>query len=305
MSVSRAQRWVLRSFPPGFRARYGDELAALASECDGGWHDTADLARAAAGAWMHPRFPGPPEDRGRRRLQATTATVFFVWSLSALAVAVFARAVDDKPVPGLHSWGWTAYAVGSAIFQVTVVAALAVGFGYWLRVVVPAWRRRDRNTLLAAALPAGLVTVWLGGTGLVSLYARHQTQRHYGYQTWRLPGGGTGVVLALYAAFTVICVVACAMAATRALARAELGVRLLTVSAWLSTGAAAALVAVTIAASLCLTRVLIVGGIGARDTAMAVIPAVFLTLASGLAVTSSLRAVPQLTARTSPGGADS
>lgn len=305
MSVSRSQRLLLHVFPPTFRARYGDELAALASDCNGGWHDTVDLARAAAGAWMHPCFSGPPENRRRERLQATTATVFVVWSLSTLAVAVFARAVDDKPVPGLRAWGWTAYAVGSGIFQATAAAALAVGFGYWLKVVVPAWRRGDRRALVAAALPAALVTIWLGGTGLVALYARHQTQLRHGYQTWRLPGAGAGVVLGLYAAFTLACVVGCAVAATRALARAQLGDRSLAVAALLSAGAAAALVGVTVSAVLCLSRVLIVGQIGLRDTTMAVVPVAFLAVASLLAVTSSLRALPQLTGPASPGGPDS
>jgi hypothetical protein len=33
------------------------------------------------------------------------------------AVAVFAKAVNDRPVPGLRSWGWIAYLVGSGLFQ--------------------------------------------------------------------------------------------------------------------------------------------------------------------------------------------
>lgn len=305
MSVSGLQRVILASFPPSFRTRYGDELAALASECDRGWVDTVDLARASACAWARPRFNGSQGDRRRGRLQATTATVFVVWSLSALAVAVFARAVDDQPVPGLRTWGWTAYAAGSAIFQLTVAAALVVGFGYWLSVVVPAWRRGDRRTILAAALPAGLVTIWLGGTGLVSLYARHEAQLHHGPQSWRLPGAGPNVVLVLYGAFTVVCVMGCAVAATSALARARLGDRLLTASALLSGVAAVALVAVTISAALCLMRVLIVGGVGPRDTAMAVTPTVFLAMASSLSVTSTLRALPLVVTSSSTGGIES
>jgi MFS family permease len=302
MSLSGPQRIVLGSFPPSFRARYGDELMALASECNRGWPDTFDLARASARAWIHPRFCGSSRDRRRGRLQATTATVFAVWSLSTLAVAVFARGVDDQPVPGLRSWGWTAYVVGSAIFQLTVAAALVVGLGYWLSVVVPAWRRRDRRTILAAALPAGLVTIWLGGTGLVSLYARHQSRLPHAPQAWRLPGAGPGVVLVLYGAFIGVCVVGCAVAATRALARARLGDCLLIASALLSGAAAVALVAVTISAALCLSRVLLIGGIGPRDMAMAVTPTVFLAVASVLGVTSSLRALPLMLAPTSSDG---
>ena len=70
-------------------------------------------------------------------------------------------------------------------------------------------------------------------------------------------------------------------------------------AAVLSGGASVALVAVTGAAAVCLARVLMVGGIGARDTAMAVGPTVFLLLASVSAVTSSVRSVPALTAHDS------
>jgi hypothetical protein len=113
------------------------------------------------------------------------------------------------------------------------------------------------------------------------------------------------VVLVLYGAFTVVCVMGCAVAATSALARARLGDRLLTASALLSGVAAVALVAVTISAALCLMRVLIVGGVGPRDTAMAVTPTVFLAMASSLSVTSTLRALPLVVTSSSTGGIES
>jgi len=123
MSASRLQRWLLLAFPPSFRARYGEELETLTSDCGRGWRTNADLAQAAAKAWLRPSFIGPPEETRRRRLESTTATVFVTWSLSCLAVAVFAKAVNDQPVPGLRSWGWTAYVIGSGLFELTVGGA--------------------------------------------------------------------------------------------------------------------------------------------------------------------------------------
>jgi len=297
MSGSRLQRGLLLAFPPSFRARYGDELETLTSDCGQGWRIDADLARAAAGAWLRPTFAGPPEERRRRRLESTTASVFVTWSLSCLAVAVFTKAVDDQPVPGLRSWGWIAYLIGSGLFQVTLGAALVVGFGYWLRVVVPAWRSGDRRTLLASALPAGIVFVWLGATGLVALYARHYAAVHDHYQTWRLPGHGAGGVLAAYGLLTIACVGGCAISAVRALQRARLGARELRVAAVMSAGAALSLLVVTAAAAVCLTRVLDVGGIDTRNTLMAVIPVVLLVLASAVSATSSVRSLPHILSR--------
>ncbi|HUY25752.1 MAG TPA: hypothetical protein VMV09_10700, partial [Candidatus Saccharimonadales bacterium] len=289
MSASRLQRWLLLAFPPSFRARYGEELETLTSDCGRGWRTNADLAQAAAKAWLRPSFIGPPEETRRRRLESTTATVFVTWSLSCLAVAVFAKAVNDQPVPGLRSWGWTAYVIGSGLFELTVGGALVVGFGYWLRVVVPAWRSGDRRTLLASALPAGIVAVWLGATGLVALYARRYVAVHDHYQTWRLPGHGAGTVLAAYGLLTVACVGGCAISAVRALRRARLGTRELRAAAVMSTGAAASLLVVTAAALVCVIRVLDIGGIDTRNTLLAVIPVAFLVLASVVSTTSSAR----------------
>jgi hypothetical protein len=288
MRPSRVQRGLLGAFPPSFRSRYGEELEAAAVDSGRGWRDSADLLRAAASAWIRPCFAGPAEERRRQRLQATTATVFVSWSLSALAVAVFAKAVDDQPVPGLKSWGWWAYLVGSGLFQITVAAALVVGFGYWLGVVAGAWRSGDRRTVVASALPGAVVLVWLAGTGLVALYARHYVAQHSGYQTWRLPGHGTGIILGLYGLFTLASVAVCAASAVRGLVRARLGTPYLLLAARLSGLAMVSLLVVT-GAAVCLSRVLAVGGIDTRTAVMAIAPVVFCAGASAVALTSSVR----------------
>jgi hypothetical protein len=133
MSPSRWQRLLLASFPPSFRRRYGEELSALVPGCGGSWKVTVDLARACLAAWLRPPFLGAAADRRRLRLQATTATVFVLWAVSSVAVALFARAVDDPyPLTGLHSWGWAAYQIGTAVFELTSGLVLVAGFGYWL-----------------------------------------------------------------------------------------------------------------------------------------------------------------------------
>ena len=285
MRSTRVQRMLLASFPPWHRARYGRELGAVTADCGGGVRVALDLARSSVQAWARPRFTGDSDEQSRRRLQATTATVFVAWSMSAFAVAVYSRAVDDQRVPGLASWAWSLFTAGSVVFEVTVAAALVVGFGFWLRVVVPALRSRDRSTLVSAGLPAVIVSVWLAVTMLVALIGRRFTGP-LGH-----PGAGLLALLAAYASFTALCVVGCAVTAVRALDRASLAVAELRVAAALSVAATGSLALVTLAAGLSLGRVLAVGGLDLRNEIMAVGPVGFLAGAVVVCLTASARSV--------------
>lgn len=298
MSVTPLQRLLLAAFPTSFRARYGDELAALVPACGTGWHVTADLARAVARAWLRPTFAGAPDERRRLRLQATTSTVLLMWALSAFAAAAFGRAVDDKPVPGLHAWGLAAYTAGSGVFQVGAAVVLATGFIYWALVVGKAWQRSDRGILIPAVLPVPVAIVWLGVTAVIAVVGRLVTPgnaRHLAAQGPATAGGMA--VLAVYALFTLACVVICAACVIRALERARLSDRLLAGSTWVAAAVTLALAATAVAASVCLTRVLMVGGTGARDTAVAVGAALVLAVACAGALTSTVRGMRAVAVR--------
>jgi hypothetical protein len=97
---------------------------------------------------LHPlllaAFPSRFKDRygtGIRICSATAAgvaAIFVAWTLTAVAEAVFARAVNDNPVPGLRSWGWIGYRVRAVAFELTVAVILMLGLGFGLRVVIQA-----------------------------------------------------------------------------------------------------------------------------------------------------------------------
>jgi hypothetical protein len=292
---SRLQRLALWAFPARFRARYGEELVALLPECSGGLKVTADLALAAAHEWLRPSFSGSPEERRRLRLQTTTATVFVLWSLSTLAAVIFARAVDDRPVPGLHAWSWVAYEIGSGVIQLTAGLVLLAGFGYWLRVVISAWRSRERSTLISAVLPVIVGGVWLAVTGLVAFLGNHIVPGNYRHISAQAPTTAGGMaVLAIYVLFTTGCVWVCAACAVRALAQSNLSNRLLAGSTLLAALVASALIVVAVAATVCLVRVLIFGGLDVRNAAMAVGAVTIFLLTSCAAGTSTLRGVRAL-----------
>jgi hypothetical protein len=296
MNPARLRRLLVVSFPPSFRHRYGEELTALVSTCPGGREVTFDLARACLAAWFRPSFLGDGAERRRLRLEATTMTVFVLWSASTVAAAVFARAVDDPyPLSGLRSWGWTTYQSGTAVFELTSGLVLVAGFAYWLQVVAAAWRRRDGTVLAPALLPPAVVVLWLAVTaGVVVLGHRltNGSDRHIAAQGPSTLGGW--LVLATYVAFTLGCVVACSVSAVRALSRSRLSLRLVAGSTIVAGVVSAALVVITITAVLSLSCVLMIGGIGAPDTAVAAVPVVLLVLASAASVASSIRGVHAL-----------
>ncbi len=301
MNNSRLHRLILGVYPERFRDRYGEELATVAADCGGGWRVTFDLAVSAVRARLNPDPITSGSDRRRLRLETTTSTVFALWVWSTVVVALFARAVDDQPVPGLRSWGWGAYAVGNVIFSLSAAVILIVGFVYWLLVVVPAIRTRNRATLIPTVVPVAVVVVWLAGTGLLAVATNHIRAGNYRHITAQGPHTAGGwALLAIYALFTVACVTVSTTNIRRALRKAELTPPMLTVSSVVAVTATVALAAITACAVICVTRVLMIGGIGVRDEMTAIGPVCFLLLASTAAATSSVRGLRAL--RTGPDG---
>ena len=301
MSPSRLHRLILAAYPERFRHRYGDELATVAADCGGGWRVTFDLAASALKARLNPDPITSGSDKRRLRLETTTSTVFALWVWSTVAVALFARAVDDQPVPGLRSWGWGAYAVGNVIFSLSAAAILIVGFVYWLLVVVPAIRTRNGATLMSTLLPVAVVVLWLAGTGALAVATNHIRPGNYRHITAQGPHTAGGwALLAIYALFTVACVTVCTTSIRRALKMAEFTPPTLTMSSVVAATASVALAALTACAVICVTRVLMIGDIGVRDEVTAIGPVCFLLLASAASATSSVRGLRAI--RTRPDG---
>jgi len=298
---ARLRAALLRAYPPSFRARYGEELAALAGDSDRGWRDHLDLARGALRAWTVPAFGGDGAERRRARLEATTLTVLAAWSASLLAAATFSKAVDDPPLAGLRGATWDAGRTATGVAVVLGAVVLATGFATWLALMVPAVRARRRDVVLPAVAPAAAVVLWLGVTALVGLFARHLPVRGSPALTW--PRGALVLgVLAAWAALTFLCAAACVGAAGLALRRAGLSAPRLARTTLVAALATAGLVVQAAAAAYCLA--LLTGPHGGLDPHDAVLATAAVVVLVGAALTASVsagRAVRAL--RVGPGDA--
>ena len=290
----RLHRLVVAAYPPSFRHRYGDELGALASDGDRGWRDSVDLVAGMCRAWVAPVFGGTPEEQRRRRLEATTITVLVAWCASLLAAAGFAKAVDDPPLGALHGAAWAAFATGAVTLQVTAAVVLASGFGFWLLVVVPAWRSSRHDIVARALVPGVIAALWLGVTALVGLYARGELPR--GSAPGAPPAGGLpNVIFVAWLGVTLLCAAGCATGASLALRRARLSEPRLSVSAAVAAVAAVGITIQTVAVVVCLTSVLRSGAIlGSRDALFAFGSAAVLVAATVVAALAAARGVAVL-----------
>jgi MFS family permease len=162
-----ATRLALRAYPPSFRERYGAELETLVADTGTGPRTVANLLAGALLAWVRPVLPVEPSERRRRRLQASVATTWVVWCAGFLVAPSANRALLDPPVPG-------AGAVVQALLQVAQwsmiagwILVLIAGIPLGLRVVVSAFRSRDRKTLRPLWMPVILLLIEAAGMGLL------------------------------------------------------------------------------------------------------------------------------------------
>jgi len=163
--MTPAAHWALRAYPPSFRDRYGDELAALTEDVPPSWRHTISLYSGAARAWLRPAFTGP--ESTRTRLQASVSTVWVAWCAGFLLTPATVKALLDPPGAGvdatvrrLVALSIVAFAAGLAV--VLVGATLLV----W-QALVPALRAR-RWSVLRPLLPAVALAV-IEFAGLVAL----------------------------------------------------------------------------------------------------------------------------------------
>jgi hypothetical protein len=163
--MTRLAGLALRAYPPSFRERYGQELAALVQDLPASPGTTTDLFLGAARAWIQPRFHS-----SERRLHATMATTWVAWCAGFLVAPAINRALLDPPTAGASSSARTLLNIAYVLFFVGWAFVLLGAVPVVLRAVIPALRARSWTALrpLLPALILGLVEaiglLWLAIT---------------------------------------------------------------------------------------------------------------------------------------------
>ena len=167
---------LLLLFPPGWRARYGEELSQLVADTvaagQSPWRVGGDLARAAAAE--RARSLGLVGDPVSRTVRATGGCLAVLWAWVAFVVAgaVVQKASEywqgavpagDRAVPTV---AFSVLVAGAVVASVAVLAGIALAVprigvmlaaGGWSAIRAPV-RRAAGLTLAAAAWTVGLAT---------------------------------------------------------------------------------------------------------------------------------------------------
>lgn len=176
MTADRSAGRLLRFYPKGWRARYGEELRALIVDMtDGGrvaWRMRADVA--TAGVRERLRGGGIGDARGGGRL------VLWAWALFVLAGAIVAKSSEhwQSALPaGGHAAATAAF---TALIAIAIVASVLVLAGIALAVpsLVAFLRAGGWPAIRASILTAGALTVVLvAATAALAAWAHGLTLR--------------------------------------------------------------------------------------------------------------------------------
>jgi MFS family permease len=245
----RWPRLLLAAYPPGWRARYGDELEALVTDLRDNGRPAVpmaiDLLGGAAAAWLAERRIEMSE-----RSRDALVSVLWNWVAFAAVAAWFghdlgiypaapvaqALAVTHPVVPDAYHVLSAAGAVGVAVTAVAAVL-FAVDAGRF------ALRSGRRRILLLMAVPVAVAALWIGGLRLIP--AGGHSAGNLALATGWLLLGVAGIAVSTQAVVSV-------------LRSAEFGER-----TWRAGGAAAAAV---VAAMVVATGATIIWGIAVRTS---------------------------------------
>lgn len=221
-------RALVRLYPPAWQARYRVEFEALLADTGVGARQAADVALAAAIAWVRPATH--LHDRAAR-MRATVGTTLCAWTALAAGAMLFAKTSTDGALyrTGPAAGWYDGFAVAACL---ATLAVLAGGLPLAASLV-----RARRRAALPLAVPAVAVVAFVGiARGLDRLF-------------W-VPGAGIGPRWFLVlAGFGAVAGAACAAGPATAVARSGVDGPALVVAV-VAGGTATALMAVAAAGSI-------------------------------------------------------
>lgn len=229
-----------RLYPHAWRARYGEELAALIDDDPPGVRGAATLLAGACGAHLRPPPQLAASTPASVRMRTSIAAVFICWVGISLAGggfqketegAPFASAALQHPLLGYaHDVVLAGALVGAAVIAIG-------GLPLLFQALAEARARRARRLALLLALPAAAVACFAGVT-LVLIAAMPSSQPR--------ASAATTLLALVWLAAAIACAGACALAPRLVLTRVTPSQRALRVASVAALPLAGAMAAITL-----------------------------------------------------------
>jgi len=165
---SRTIEWLLRCYPPAWRARYGEELEALIVDMTGGrvpWRMRLDVIRSGASERL--RAAGfDPGDPPAERARAGAVLVMWAWALFILGGAIVAKSTEhwQSAMPSgagraAASAAFTVLFWAAAFTGLVVLAGIVAALPSMARMLRDGgWRAIRARIIVAVSLTVALVS---------------------------------------------------------------------------------------------------------------------------------------------------
>ncbi|HZT14544.1 MAG TPA: hypothetical protein VFA19_01225 [Gaiellaceae bacterium] len=248
MSSERTSRLLLRLYPAPWRARYGEELAALIVETSAGrvpWRTRVDVAlgalrerlRAAAGGGA-----APERARGGALLVLAAWALFVVGGSGVQKVSEHWQAATPVGSRGVPAAAFDVLVVAAAAGSALVLAGIGAALPSLLAFLrAGGWASIRRRILVAGALTALLVPAT---AGLAAWAHTLNVQQRNGHDLFY------GGIFLAWVLLAVCCLAAWTAAATGTARRLDLPPGVLRLEAWLAGAVALAMVVMTSATAV-------------------------------------------------------
>lgn len=232
MSLTRRFDRLVDRYPAAWRARYGDELAALLEDTygDGGVPLRQRMSLLRGALVEHVRASGfSPGARPAARVRSGALLVLCGWAVFMVVGSAFAKYLEHWDLATPAGARWLPGAAVTAVISAAVIAVALVALGasalampVMRSVRAEGWGPLGRTVRIAAVLVGAAIVA----TGAIVLFAHGQTAAQRNGGSWGYTGAG-----GMWALLLLVALAACVRAAMAAAGRVELSGVLLRIEA--------------------------------------------------------------------------